>query len=353
MLREESDLAVLDPLTDLQPGMKAAASVERPSLTALTAARDCLETALDGNEAWRALRQLEAREVAGEWLDVMESDQLRDRLTQTLAADPEFMAWQFVDAAIACLDAGDRAGQVPSADAISWTDDAIDCLPTPPEADLPQSGVPELKVSSPLPTLPPPLPTTVARSAVGVPSAPQLLMDSAHVPPSALGGLALRIPTLLPRELKATDARSEPVETVHVPTVKPVQAVDLLNTEDDSSRFDAHAIGIEEAEVRIVTRTPTVPAMLNARLPPLPFSDRPAMPTSRPSRAPVAKWADNDPDEGDDYRPVSSAMDEAQVTIIATSDQNEARARAERRSLGVAPDREVQMRRFLRALSGD
>ena len=77
------------------------------------------------------------------------------------------------------------------------------------------------------------------------------------------------------------------------------------------------------------------------------------MPTSRPSRAPVAKWADNDPDEGDDYRPVSSALDEAQVTIIATSDQNEARARAERRSLGVAPDREVQMRRFLRALSGD
>ena len=65
------------------------------------------------------------------------------------------------------------------------------------------------------------------------------------------------------------------------------------------------------------------------------------------------KWADSEEKEAVDFRPVGSALDEAQVSIIATGSKSEAQFRAERRALGVAPDREQQMRRFLSALSGE
>jgi hypothetical protein len=112
-------------------------------------------------------------------------------------------------------------------------------------------------------------------------------------------------------------------------------------------------IGIEEADVQIFRHATSRPAILNTKLPPLPLMDRPATAPARLGRAPVAKWADNDAGEPDDYRPIGSAMDEAQVTIISTREQDEARSRAERRALGIAPDREAQMKRFLKALSGE
>jgi hypothetical protein len=105
--------------------------------------------------------------------------------------------------------------------------------------------------------------------------------------------------------------------------------------------------------VQIVKRTAARPAILNTKLPPLPLMDRPPTSPARLGRTPVAKWADNDAGEPDDYRPIGSALDEAQVTIIATGEQDEARSRAERRALGIAPDREAKMKQFLKALSGE
>ena len=90
------------------------------SMAALRSAEAHLEAALASQSDWRALQQLQAREDAGEWFDVIESDLLRERLTLSLAAEPAFMAWQFVDAALACLAAGEHAASTARRDASGW-----------------------------------------------------------------------------------------------------------------------------------------------------------------------------------------------------------------------------------------
>ena len=190
--------------------------------------------------------------------------------------------------------------------------------------------------------------------------------------PSRSKALATRIPTLYAHESR------ELVQSVVVP---PQQALVVSNTralvrqspletnqpppsralairiDDDlaNTRFQSEAIGIGEADVQIIVRKPHKP-LIETCLPPLPFTERTAdrggvLP--RASRATAVKWGDADADVPSEYRPIGSALDEAQVSIIVTGSKSEAQSRAERRALGVAPDREKQMFRFLKALSGD
>ncbi len=340
MVRAETDLS---DLTHASEGLTNGASIsENPSWVALAKARACLEVALEENEAWRALQQLEVREKTGEWLDVMESDELRRRLTRELAAEPDFIAWQFVDAAMACLKAAVCTHQSLGAGITTVlretpqkdTDVADDTVEQSVPLEVPSSSI---AMASP----------TASASAPG-----------ATEPLSQARALSLRIPTLRPHDLKAQEPKPQPpplppssLITTALTTHAPART-QRVETADESTLFDVKAVGVDEAEVRIVRHGAPAPTILNPRLPPLLLSDRPVPAQSRPSRAPVAKWTDND-DVPDDYRPVGSALDEAQVTIISSRDQNEARARAERRALGIAPDREVQMRRFLKALSGE
>ena len=104
--------------------------------------------------------------------------------------------------------------------------------------------------------------------------------------------------------------------------------------------------------MQIIARSEPANTYVNARLPPSPLTERGGR-LPRASRATAVKWADQIEDQPEDFRPVGSAMDEAQVTIIDVATKSEAQSRAERRALGVAPDRETQMRRFLKALSGE
>ena len=132
-----------------------------------------------------------------------------------------------------------------------------------------------------------------------------------------------------------------------------VDAAGLRDSGDDTdTQFDTHAVGIEEADVQIIARSEPANTYVDARLPPSPLTERGGR-LPRASRATAVKWADQIEDQPEDFRPVGSAMDEAQVTIIDVATKSEAQSRAERRALGVAPDRETQMRRFLKALSGE
>lgn len=364
MLRDASDLDDADVTITRPPDGPVSHRPGQPQddqtpLATLELARMRLETALDANDDWRAMRQLEAREAAGEWLDVMESDALRQRLTQALAAHPEFMAWQFADAAIACLHSGGRAATAaasamtaidaefqPAADAETTAATQPVTVATAPPAE--PAATPLIPVTSHA-LAPPPVAAAPEQDEHVIRALPMALPS----PPTR--GLSQRIPTLLPHDTRATDL--QPIERMlALTTLAPDLAVhaDALRATADAeaTHFDPHAIGADEAEVQIVTRTPTARPLLNTRLPPLPLGHQPLRPT-RPSRSPVAKWADTETGQSDDYRPIGSALDEAQVTIIAVAADNEAKTRAERRALGVAPDRENQMRRFLKALSGE
>ena len=339
-------------------------------ITALQQARECLELNLERHDAWRALKQLEARETAGEWLDVMESDILRDRLTLELSAESDFMAWQFVDAAMACLDADAMAtAAVPPDTSASETTPVID--PTcgaaetsandPPAPDISQSG------------------TIPATSEGDQRTTPDATMPPAAVLVPQMRDLSRRIPTLMPHEGRDVSWRSAPAErSFDVPilpatptpgtatqpvALPPPPARAVLPTgptavaEERAAQpfetyFDGTATGIEEAEVQIIKRSAPANPIIDARLPPLPLTE-PDGRLPRASRSTAVKWADNDDNQSVDFHPVGSAMDEAQVTIIPVSTQNEAETRAGRRALGVAPDRETQMRRFLKALQGE
>jgi hypothetical protein len=324
-----------------------------PPVEALQRAQQCLEMALEGHESWRALKQLQAREDAGEWLDVMESDVLRDRLLQALASDPDFMAWQFVDAALGCLDANERAKVATLVEPASLSLEPADVMPIAPAA-----------------------PTVVP--ALSPPTLEPLFVPCDHhsqvsVPPTR--GLSLRIPTLQRHDMRSrgdTRALVDAEYAVRTSAVVAARASDAPRSFDeartlsgmvptpvppgpleaDDTRFDIHAIGIEEADVHIVVRSSKPAAMIETRLPPLPLTE-PGQKLPRASRASNLKWSDEPEDARDGYRPVGSAMDEAQVTIIAVGVHSEAETRATRRALGIAPDRENQMRRFFKALAGD
>ena len=286
------------------------------SHAALQTALQHLETTLNHNEEWRALQQLIAREDAGEWFDVIESDVLRDRLARSLVAEPAFMAWQFVDAALACLDAADQATVATRAASL--------------DAHAPAAEA----------------------TAIAVPTATPV----AAIAGRAEIGLAMRIPTLEPHMGRSVAVRDQPsanaapsrnAATAQYNHIEPAHMAE--------TRFEREAIGIEEADVKIVVRRPSKP-LIEARLPPSPFDERATERGGRlprASRATAVKWADAADDSAHEFRPVGSALDEAHVAIIVTGSQTEAQSRAARRALGVAPDREQQMRRFFNALSGE
>ena len=299
------------------------------SLRALREVRDNLETILSVDENWRALQQLLARESAGEWIDAVESDVLRARLTAALAAQPAFMAWQFVDAARACLEAAMVSS---NASAVATPIDAAFYPVEPMDAAI-TSVV-----------------TTVAPST---PSGAGNATDAATAPAQVL---ATRIPTLQAHERRASTFKTigHRLAAIEAPTDDYTHRVAQARDADDT-RFQREAVGLSEADVEIVVRQPQK-QLLDARLPPLPFATRTADSRAgnvRMHRAAAVKWVDPKENADPDYRPVGSAMDEAQVAIIVTGEKSEAQSRAERRALGIAPDREGHMRRFLSALSGD
>lgn len=322
------------------------------SMAALAHARGCLEASLEKNDAWRALKQLQAREDAGEWLDVMEGDVLRDRLTVALSAEPDFMAWQFVDAAIACLDAGHKVKLAP--------------LPANSAESVSAAAAAALQVDSQAEHEPA---VALEQADVAAARVAQRTPQEAAIP--QMRELSTRIPTLLPHDGRFGESRDATVHIVPA-AVTPValQTMESADTgssktlgatadadsdEDDhadDTQFDSHAVGIEEADVQIIIRPAPADTLVDARLPPSPLTERGGR-LPRASRSTTVKWADQVEDEAVDFRPVGSAMDEAQVTIIDVAAKGEAQSRAERRALGVAPDRETQMRRFLKALSGE
>ena len=312
------------------------------STAALEHARVCLETALAGSEDWRALKQLEAREANGEWFDVVESDVLRDRLTIKMAAAPEFIAWQFVDAAIGCLAAATQLDTAP----------ALELAHEPPAVTTALVYDAEPSVASGVSAMPEP--------ANLLPHA----LSLAPEPQTSSRELARRIPTLQAHERRAplqrsamppaVDAAQRALERAMLSaagaTTDPAPQDDALPT-----RYAAAASSVHEADVQIIPRGER-PALIETRLPPLPLTERagkPGMRLPRVSRVAALKWAEPAEGADADYRPIGSALDEAQVSIIDTGEQSEAQARAERRALGVAPDREQHMRRFLRALVGE
>ena len=305
--------------TELSVATSPLAAGLSASKAALEHARTCLETALADSEDWRALKQLEAREANGEWFDVVESDVLRDRLTLKMAAAPEFIAWQFVDAAIGCLQAG-----APSTAGLDLAPERASVLPS--TATQPLSTGPEPQTSS--------------------------------------SELARRIPTLLAHDRRAPTPRPDVPPAVDAAQRALERALlSAVNATTDPApddgalptRFAMAASSVAEADVQIVPRGDAV-TLIDARLPPLPLTERapkPGMRLPRVSRVAALKWAEPEAGEDADYRPIGSALDEAQVSIIDKATQSEAQARAERRALGVAPDREQHMRRFLRALVGE
>ncbi len=326
-----------------------------PSLQAVLDAQSSLETLLVMDENWRALQQLLAREKAGEWIDVIESDVLRVHLTSALAAQPAFMAWQFVDAARACLEAAQHAAgdakasrSSPVIDAAFFTVEPEPTVKSSPDVDLSRQMQTAASRRAPLSEL-----------AVGHVLATRIPTLQAHErkgqekPLAALGTndrLALSAPPSPEPEILR-----QPNSVASEPTGDLLARLVPTSVDPTDTIFQTEAAGIREADVEIVIRQPKK-QLLDARLPPLPLTNgmqdiRPRPP--RTTRTTAVKWIDPNDDAELDYRPVGSALDEAQVSIIATGTKSEAQSRAERRALGVAPDRENQMRRFLTALSGE
>ena len=293
----------------------------RHATDALVDARRQLETVLAEQPAWCALAQLQSRST-DRTVRAPDRDAY-DRLTDTLSALPLFTAWQFVDTALTFLAAEPRLP--PPRETAKHVTTSTAQGESPPVVDAPTAR----------PTAPPGLstriPTLHAHDRDFGARIAQVHVENAP-PPSRAGGLFAET---------TADTRSEAAD-------RPLPAYD-----DAGTRFVSEATGIEEAEVRIVVRQPPKP-LIDARLPPSPFDERRperGEKLPRASRATAVKWADDE--DVTDFRPVSSAMDEAQVSIIATGAKPEADQRAERRALGVAPDREQHMRRFLKALSGE
>ncbi len=290
--------------------------------SALHVALSKIESALASNGDWRALRQhasgLSDRPEFG-GLDAS------PRLLAALSRDPAFTAMQAVQRALACLRSDPPA---------------VDAAPAATEVSIRARDVDENSAHQP--------------NAVDATSmlAPQNLVRPVL-------DLAMRIPTLRSHQGRAMGQRlADLIPTASDVPAKPADEADLYaeyRGDIDTTRFTHEAVGIDEAEVKI-TRPAQPEPMLMPRLPPLPFSEQAIErggKLPRASRAATVRWADA-PDEepGHEFRPVASALDEAQVAIIVTTEKTEAQSRAERRALGVAPDREQHMHRFLKTLSG-
>lgn len=327
--------------------------LDDPSVT-LWLAQQQLELILDRNEDWRALRQLQAREEAGEWFDVIESDVLRARLTRSLAAEPSFMAWQFIDAARGCLAAGMPGEANLQTEIQGLTYSPVTEILAPLIA-VP-SGGPATSSADPAEAVP------LAELVVANPFVPQLDLAPVNAALAARiptlqrhdnNGVSQRISNIAPYQA-ALEASDEPTRPTRAIETRAALDVDPADDDAASTQFGREAIGIAEAEVVIISRQPQ-PSLIEARLPPLPLIDHHVERGGRlprVERASAVKWVDGSED-ATDYRPIGSAMDEAQVAIIDTASKSQAQSRADRRALGIAPDRESQMKRFLGALSGE
>ncbi len=319
-------------------------SIAAPVAEALLQARQGLEAILSGNGTGSTWQRLLADEGTDRSPGTNGPDTTKNGLMGALCADPAFKALQFIDAALACLADARRA-------------DLIEARPRDTEIDADRTAL---------------VPAEISAAHEGV------------LQPPAGNGLATRIPVLLANERQPprtgalrtsphhdsiehrlallnsagaeTGSKAETPGPVEIANAATPMRPDPELSEPIATRFQAEAIGIPEASVQIVVRRPGK-TVLDARLPPLPFANLTLElggTASRNNRATPVKWIDPaDGAEASAFRPVGSAMDEAQVSIIAKSDQSPAQMRNERRALGIAPDREDRMRRFLSALSPD
>lgn len=203
---------------------------------ALLEAKAQFEFLLAHNDVWRELKHIESCCDDGLSERTDDARVLRDRLTRALASEPAFIAWQFVEAALACLalDAATRAGA------------------TDPGKSDAAAGDRE------------------AREA---------------------RGLASRIPTL-----ERIDLRERPEQEIERPNPY----------DDDSTHFTSAAVGIEEAQVKIVVRKPAKP-LIEFSLPPLPFARKSASSDSERRADPAAT-------AGGERHP--KRADEAEISIV-------------------------------------
>lgn len=170
---------------------------------ALLEAKAQFELLLARNDVWCELKHIVSRGDDDVSDPSHEIRAQRDRLTRELASEPAFVAWQFVEAALACL-------------ALS---------------------------------------TMTLEEETGAESRAAASPDAATRQPE---GLVSRIPTLEPTEIHD----------------RPGPGSDLPYDED-STRFTSAAVGIEEAQVKIVVRQPEKP-LIEFKLPPLPFAPKTA-----------------------------------------------------------------------------
>lgn len=179
----------------------------------LLQAKQHFEMLLDGNDHWCALRQVQRRVCDDRPVEAEEARALQEQLTRALASEPAFIAWQFIEAALACL--------------------ALDS---------------SLAGSAP-----------IGEHAIGSSADQRQVSGSLHA--NEVPGLvnpkrlAARIPVLAP-----ADSR----DTAGLTTERPDDA--------DSTRFTSAAIGIEEAQVKIVPRKKAATPLIDLALPPLPFT---------------------------------------------------------------------------------
>lgn len=291
--------------------------------TALHVALSEIESALASNGDWQALRQHASG--LSDRPEISELDALSPKLLAALSRDPAFAAMQAVQRALACL-----RSDPPT----------VDAAPAATEVSIRARDVDENSAH--------PSNAVDATSMLAAQNIVRPVLD-----------LAMRIPTLRSHQGRAMGQRlADLMPTASDGPVKPADEADLYaeyRGDIDTTRFTHEAVGIDEAEVKI-TRQAHAEPMLVPRLPPLPFSEHAVErggKLPRASRAATVRWADApDEDPGHEFRPVGSALDEAQVAIIVTTEKTEAQSRAERRALGVAPDREQHMHRFLKTLSG-
>ena len=311
---------------------------------ALLKAKHGLTSLLAMNEHWHALQRLQAKEDADANLQNADGEVLKHQLISAASADPAFLAYQFVEAALACFNIGSASNATASepVDAIFYPIDrseqnAHHDLPSqsygPVLSQPPQSSVPQ-DLSARIPML-----TAHERRP----------MAQEH---QTSDTIEHRI-TLL----SAPSSETNSIDRYSQQSVTSTATAAIISAPVDdptATRFQSEAVGVAEAEVKIVSRPPKK-QLLDARLPPLPFANRQhesQATHNRGNRSTAVKWTDSNPTaDTSNYRPVGSALDEAQVSIIVTGQKSPAQSRADRRALGVAPDREDQMQRFLGALS--
>ena len=236
-------------------------------------------------------------------VDVVEGETLRDHLVAAVGGLPEFSAWQFVEAAIEALDDADtpRTPLCPCREPPPISSDRTDCA---------------------------------RRRSARRPSAPRAARYARTAP------LAGRIPTLAQLDTRTDEREPRGHDRAAPHADLPPRPSPLLTDRfargpgpppgtNRRSRPGCNAVHRYCRRDRRGRRPDRPPQpkepLLDARLPPSPLSHEYRQPPSHRNpaaacRAPNAPPSSNGPartpDTDDDYRPVASAMDEAQVAII-------------------------------------